>query len=196
MIRSWIDPAQDPARYLAEVFDELTGAPTRNAAIRCVMQAANTLAGTEGLCLLTAAGDRCTLALAHRPEIYSCDLRSTELYRALAPLHRTAAVSSRTLWGKQHSLPLSTGEERTIDLALLVPLEAATGHTAVAFFWPPGHTTDTRARQLELLAKALGMAAAAWLKDDENAARERNQHRVSAGLQHRLRVRRQPAKLR
>jgi two-component sensor histidine kinase len=42
-------------------------------------------------------------------------------------------------------------------------------------------------RTLELLAKALGLAASAWRKDDEYAASERNQHRISADLKHRLR---------
>lgn len=184
MTPSCTDPAQDSERYLAAVFDELTSAPTQDSAIRSATQAANVLAGTEGLCLVTAEGDRCPLALTHRPEIYSCDLRSTELYRSLASLQRTAAASSRTLWGKQHSIALSTGEQQAVGVALLVPLEVATGRAAVAFFWLPGHTIDPqRTRQLELLAKALGLTATMWRKNDENTA----QHRASADLQHRLR---------
>ena len=58
----------------------------------------------------------------------------------------------------------------------------------MGFFWQPGQATaPQRTRQLELLAKTLGLAAAAWRKDDENAARQRDQQRISADLQHRLR---------
>ena len=164
------NPDHDPDRYLANVFDELTSAPTRSAAIRLSMQAASVLAGADGLCLLTAAGDRCTLALAQRQEIYSCDLRSSRLHRAMVRPHRAAVTGARTLWGKQDSITLSTGEQQAIGATLIVPLEAATAHAAVGFFWRPGRATaPQRTRQLELLAKTLGLAAAAWRKDDENS---------------------------
>ena len=164
------NPDHDPERYLAAVFDELTSAPTRSAAIRLTMQAASVLAGAEGVCLLTAAGDRNTLALAQRQEIYSCDLRSSRLHRAMVRPHRAAGTGARTLWGKEDSITLSTGEQHAIGPTLIVPLEAATGHAAVGFFWGPRQATaPQRTRQLELLAKTLGLAAAAWRKDDENS---------------------------
>ena len=98
------NPDHDPERYLADVFDELTQRSYAKRAIRLAMQAASVLAGVDGLCLLTAAGDRCTLALAQRQEIYSCDLRSSRLYRAVVRPHRAAGAGARTLWGKEDSI--------------------------------------------------------------------------------------------
>ena len=92
------------------------------------------------------------------------------------------------LWGKEDFVTLPNGEQLRIGVALIVPVHAASGHAAVGFFWQPGRTTDAPGtRRLELLAKALGLAASAWRKDDEYAANERDQRRISADLKHRLR---------
>jgi len=178
----------DPERYLADVFDELTSAGRRDTSVQVVVRAARELADADGMCLLTAAGERCVVALAQQQEIYLCDLRNSGLYRAAAPLLRGETAGSRTLWGKEDFIALATGEQLRVGVALIVPLQAASGHAAVAFFWQPGRTTVVQGtRTLELLAKALGLAASAWRKDDEYAASERNQHRISADLKHRLR---------
>jgi len=178
----------DPERYLADVFDELTSAGRRDTSVQVVVRAARELADADGMCLLTAAGERCVVALAQQQEIYLCDLRNSGLYRAVAPLLRAETAGSRTLWGKEDFIALATGEQLRVGVALIVPLQAASGHAAVAFFWQPGRTTVVQGtRTLELLAKALGLAASAWRKDDEYAASERNQHRISADLKHRLR---------
>jgi len=178
----------DPERYLADVFDELTSAGRRDTSVQVVVRAARELADADGMCLLTAAGERCVVALAQQQEIYLCDLRNSGLYRAAAPLLRGETTGSRTLWGKEDFIALATGEQLRVGVALIVPLQAASGHAAVAFFWQPGRTTVVQGtRTLELLAKALGLAASAWRKDDEYAASERNQHRISADLKHRLR---------
>jgi hypothetical protein len=177
-----------PERYLADVFDELTSAGRRDTSVQVVVRAARELADADGMCLLTAAGERCVVALAQQQEIYLCDLRNSGLYRAVAPLLRAETAGSRTLWGKEDFIALATGEQLRVGVALIVPLQAASGHAAVAFFWQPGRTTVVQGtRTLELLAKALGLAASAWRKDDEYAASERNQHRISADLKHRLR---------
>ena len=178
----------DPERYLADVFDELTSAGRRDTSVQVVVRAARELADADGMCLLTAAGERCVVALAQQQEIYLCDLRNSGLYRAAAPLLRGETAGSRTLWGKEDFIALATGEQLRVGVALIVPLQAASGHPAVAFFWQPGRATGVQGtRTLELLAKALGLAASAWRKDDEYAASERNQHRISADLKHRLR---------
>jgi two-component sensor histidine kinase len=163
----------DPERYLAEVFDQLTAAGTRDASVRIAVQAANELAQVDGLCLLSAAGERCVVALAQQQLIHQCDLRNSGLYRTAAPLFRSEATRSRTLWGKEDFIALPTGEQLRVGVALIVALQAATGYAAVGFFWQPGRTPDSNGtRKLQLLAKALGLTASAWQKAD---------------LQHRLR---------
>jgi two-component sensor histidine kinase len=164
----------NPDRYLADVFDELTTATTDAAAARIAVRAAYELAAVDGLCLLTQTQERCAVALAQGQRTYRCDLRNSSMYRAA---DRSDPVGTHTLWGKEESIELPTGEQQRIGLTLIVPLRGATGHMAVAFFWQPGHTADQQqTRRLELLAKALGLAASAW-----------NQHRIAADLQHRLR---------
>jgi two-component sensor histidine kinase len=178
----------DPERYLADAFDELTSAGRRDTSVQIVVRAAHELADVDGVCMLSAAGERCVVALAQQQEIHLCDLRNSGLYRAAAPLLRGETTGSRTLWGKEDFIALATGEQLRVGVALIVPLQAASGHLAVAFFWQPGRTTGVQGtRTLELLAKALGLAASAWRKDEEYAANERNQHRISADLKHRLR---------
>jgi len=178
----------DPERYLADVFDGLTAADARDTSLRIVVHAAHELADTDGLCMVSAAGDRCVVALPRHEEIHLCDLRSSGLYRAAAPLLRGENAGSRMLWGKEDCITLPNGEQLRIGVALIVPLHAASGHAAVGFFWQPGRTTDASGtRRLELLAKALGLAASAWRKDEEYAASEHDQHRVAADLKHRLR---------
>lgn len=174
------DPGREPERYLADVFNRLMAAGTPEASVRIAAHAAAELAGVDGLCLLSPDGDRCVVALAqHQQQIYLCDLRSSELYRASA---------RRMLWGKEDSIPLPTGEHRRIGVALIVPLQATSGYSAVGFFWQPGQTADPHARRkIELLATVLGLAASGWRKEEEHAARQRDQQRITADLQHRLR---------
>lgn len=81
-----------------------------------------------------------------------------------------------------------TGERRRNGLTVIAPLHEASGHTAVCFFWEPGRTAEPQQlRRLELLAKALGLAARTWRRDEEHALQLRNERRISAELQHRLR---------
>ena len=179
MTASSCDPGQDPQRYLADVFDELAGAGTLDAAVRIATEAASKLADADGLCLLSLDGDRCVVALAHRDQIYLCDLRTSDLYRASA---------RRVLWGKEDSIPLPTGEHRPIGVALIVPLRATSGYTAIGFFWRPERTADPpTTRRIELLARAFGLAACGLPQNEEHAARERDLRRIAADLQHRLR---------
>ena len=111
----------------------------------------------------------------------------------LRPLPGRVAIASRrslgfTLWGKEDFITLPSGEQLRIGVALIVPLQPATGHAAVGFFWQPGRTADSRgARRLELLAKVLGLAASGWTRDEAHATRALEQQRISADLQHRLR---------
>jgi two-component sensor histidine kinase len=178
----------DPERYLADVFDELTSADGRDASVQIVMRAARELADADGMCMLSPAGERCVVSLAQQQEIHLCDLRNSGLYRAAAPLLRGETASSRTLWGKEDFIDLATGEQLRVGVALIVPLQAASGHPAAAFFWQPGRTTGVQGtRTLELLGKALGLAASAWRKGEQHAAYQRDQHRISADLKHRLR---------
>jgi two-component sensor histidine kinase len=178
----------DPERYLADVFDQLTTASTRDASLRIAVQAANELAQVDGLCMVSAAGERCVVARAHQQLIHQCDLRNSGLYRTAAPLFRSEASRSRTLWGKEDFIALPTGEQLRIGVALIVALQPATGYAAVGFFWRPGRTTDSNGTgKLQLLAKALGLTASAWQKEEEHATRQRDQRLASADLQHRLR---------
>jgi len=173
------DPGRDPERYLAGIFDELTAVGTVDAGARIAVQAAAELADVDGLCLVSPDGDRCVVALAQQPETYLCDLRNSGLYRASA---------RQLLWGKEDVIQLPTGEHRRIGVALIVPLQATSGYAAVGFFWQPGQAADREAtRKIELLARALGLAACRWRMDEEHAARQRDQQRTTAELQHRLR---------
>jgi two-component sensor histidine kinase len=179
MTASSSDPGREPDRYIADVFDQLTVAGPAEASVRIAAQAATALADVDGLCLMSPDGDRCVVALAQQQEIYLCDLRSSNLYRASA---------RGLLWGKEDSIPLPGGGHRRIGVALIVPLQATTGYAAVCFFWQPGQTADPRAtRKIELLARALGFAACGWRKDEEHAASQRDHQRITADLQHRLR---------
>jgi two-component sensor histidine kinase len=178
----------DLERSLAEVFNKLTSADGRDTCVQIVMRAAYELADAEGMCMLSAGGERCVVVLAQQQEIHLCDLRNSGLYRAAAPLLRVVTTGSRRLWGKEDFIALSTDQQLRIGDALMVPLHAASGHAAVAFFWQPGRTTDVQgSRTLELLAKALGLAASAWRKDEVHAADLRDQRRICADLKHRLR---------
>ena len=178
----------DPERYLSDAFDQLTSAGGQDISVQIVMRAAHELADADGMCMLSASGDRCVVALAQQQKIHLCDLRNSGLYRAAAPLLRGETTGARTLWGKEDFIALATGEQLRVGVALIVPLHAASSHPAVAFLWQPGRTTGVQGtRTLELLGKALGLAASAWRKDEEYAARERDQHRVAADLKHRLR---------
>lgn len=179
MTASSSNPGKDSELFLAGVFDELAGAGTFDAAVRVAAEAASELADADGLCLMSPDGDRCVVALAHREQIYLCDLRSSDLYRD---------SGRRVLWGKQDSIPLPTGEHRPFGVALIVPLRATSGYTAVGFFWPPERTADPQAtRRIELLARAFGLAACGLRKDQEHATREKAQRRIAADLHHRLR---------
>ena len=178
----------DPERYLADLFDQLTVAHARDTCVRIAVRAASELANADGVCILSVSGDGCVVALPQQEQIHQCDLRNSGLHRAASPLLRGEAVGSRMLWGKEDFIALPTGEQLRIGVALIVPLHPASGHTAVGFFWQPGRSTDSRGtRRLELLAKALGLAASAWDRDEAHATRERDQQRISADLQHRLR---------
>ena len=173
------EPGWDPERYLAGVFDELTAVGTAEASARIAVQAAAELAEVDGLCLVSPDAERCVVALAQQQEIYQCDLRSSGFCRASA---------RHLLWGKEDVIQLPSGEHRRIGVALIVPLQAASGYAAVGFFWQPGQTPDREAtRKIELLARALGLAACRWRMDEEHAARQRDQQRITAELQHRLR---------
>lgn len=172
-------------RYLADVFDGLTTAITSDAAARVAVRAAFEMGGVDGLCLLSQNEEHCLVALAQGQRIFRCDLRRSNMYRAAV---RPDSAGTRALWDKQDPIELPTGELQRIGLTLIVPLQRASGHVAVAFFWQPGHTADQQqTRRLELLAKALGLAAGTWWRDEEYAARLRDQERISGELQHRLR---------
>jgi two-component sensor histidine kinase len=178
----------DSQRYLTQVFDALTAATTCDACVRIAAQAAKALADADGLCILSPDGDRCLVARADGNQVSLCDLRNSTLHRAAAlPQARIHTAGSKTLWGKEDVISLPTGEGLSIGVALIVPVRAE-GSVAVGFFWYPGRTTDPhRARQLELLAKALGLASRTWRRDEEHAARLRDEQRISADVQHPLR---------
>jgi two-component sensor histidine kinase len=178
----------DSEQYLANVFDQLTAAGTRDASVRIVVQAANELAQVDGLCMMSSVGERCVVALAQQQLIHQCDVRNSSLYRTASPLFRSEASGSRVLWGKEDCIVLPTGAQLRIGVALIVALHAASGYAAAGFFWQPGRTPDSNGtRKLQLLAKALGLSASAWQKDEEHATHQRDQRLVSADLQHRLR---------
>jgi two-component sensor histidine kinase len=173
----------DPERYLAMVFEEMAVAGTRETCVLIAARAAAALSGTYGLCLVSADGDDCLLALENQPDLYVCNLQSLGLYESAASLRLSGSSTPRMLWAKEDFITLPSGERRHIRAALLVPLKAATD-IAVAFFWEPDRATDPGSmRTLEVLAKALGVAAGAWRRDRELAAR----HRLAADQQHRLR---------
>ncbi len=178
----------EPDRYLAGILDALTAAATRDAGLRIVARAARELAGAEGLCLLSAIGDRCSVVLAQQNQIHECDLRSSNLHRGAGPLLRGEASGAQVLWGKEDAITLPTGEQRRVGAALIAPIAAEASHPFVGFFWRPGETAAAQsARKLELLAKALSLATCRWRKDEESAAREREQQRMQSSMQHRLR---------
>ncbi|HKQ13905.1 MAG TPA: sensor histidine kinase [Steroidobacteraceae bacterium] len=177
----------DPERYIATVFDGLAAADSQGACVRIAATAAGELAEVNGLCLLSAEGDDSVLALASRDPLYLCNLRSSGLYRTALSMRRAADLNSRMLWGREDWITLPTGRLRRIRVALLVPLRTA-GYLAVAFFWQPGQiAAPHHGGRLELVAKALDLAARSWGKDEEHAARQRDQQRISAEVGHRLR---------
>ena len=177
----------DMERYLAEVFDELTDAVTLDARVLIAARAASALADACGVCLLSADGDDSLVALAREQPLYLCNLQRSGLYRAALSLRQVEARNSRTLWGKEDLIMLPTGHQQRIDVSLIVPLAVAS-HAALAFFWQPGqHADRKRTRCLELLAKAFDLIACSRWKDEEHAARHRDQLRIATELRHRLR---------
>lgn len=174
----------EPERNIAAVLDDLTAAGTRDACVLAAARAASELAGASGLCLLSATGDESLVALASRQQLCLCDLQDSGLYRTAVALHRVGGSGAATLWDAEESLRLPNGRSRRINLALIVPIRAE-GHPAVGFFWQQRAQADDplRARQLELLAKALDLASRGWRKDEEQAARLR----IAAELQHQWR---------
>jgi hypothetical protein len=128
-----------PDRYLADVFDGLTAATTSEAAAQLAVHAAYELAVVDGLCLITQGEEHCVVALAQQQQTYRCDLRSSGMYRAVVGSER---AGTRTLWGKEDVIELPGGDQQRIGLALIVPLQSASGRIAVAFFWQTGHTAD------------------------------------------------------
>src|SRR5262245_65577314 len=91
----------DHYRYLADVFDALTAAVTQDACVQIAARAASELAEAYGLCLLSADGEDCTLALATREPLYLCNLRHTALYRTALSMRHAAESSSRMLFGRE-----------------------------------------------------------------------------------------------
>lgn len=81
-----------------------------------------------------------------------------------------------------------SGERQPVGLTLAVPLAAASGQSAVVFFWQPWRTADQQQRrQLELLAKALGLGLRMWRQEEQHARQLRDEWHAAAELQHRLR---------
>jgi len=154
-------------QLFAAVLEELASASSRDAAIRIATRAASELAGIEGLCLSAQAAQFSIVTLAAGPQIYTCDAREPDLQRLVTT---------------------ATGESRSMGTSLVVPLPAASGYLSVGFFWRPECTgARQHSAELELLAKALGLAACAWLQAEEHAQRLRHERRMSMELQHRLR---------
>src|SRR5262245_7393888 len=177
----------DTERYLAEVLEQLSAASTQDACVRIAARAASDLAEAYGLCLLSADGDDSLIALAGHDPLYVCNLRNSGLYREAAAQRRASDFNSRTLWAKEDLITLPNGQQRRIRVALIVPMRTDT-HMAVGFFWQPGQmAAPHRSRLLEVLARALDLGARSWQKDKEHAARQSEQRRTSAELQHRLR---------
>jgi two-component sensor histidine kinase len=78
--------------------------------------------------------------------------------------------------------------EQHFGASVVVPLATNSGHAAVGFFWREASTPDAlQMRDLQVLAKAIGLAACTWQKEHELTLRLQHQRRVAADLQHRLR---------
>jgi len=81
-----------------------------------------------------------------------------------------------------------SSERQPVGPTLVVPLLEGSGHTAVAFAWQPWRTADEQQRRrLELLAKALGLAARGLRRQEAQALQLREERHAAAELQHRLR---------
>lgn len=171
----------DVERYLGEVFDGLTSAPSQDACVQIAARAAGELGGAYGTCLLSATGADSTVALVAQSQLYLCDMQSSGMYRTAAALRRSAHTDSRTLWGREDFATSPNGERRRLGMTLIVPMKAPS-HLAVGFLWQPGEDQQ-RTRTLVLLAKALDLAASGWRKYEDNALRQRN----TASVHHRLR---------
>ena len=157
--------------------------------MRIAAQAASELANAEGVCILSAAGDGCVVALAHREQLYVCDLRNSGLYRAASPLLRGEASGSRTLWGKEDFIALPTGEQLRIGVALIVPLQPATGSCRRGILLAAG-TDRGLARRAQARTAGEGLGAGRQRMEEGRRvcnARARAAARISADLQHRLR---------
>jgi two-component sensor histidine kinase len=188
MKTEYSDPAFSSERYLTSVLDEMSSAgAARDACMAIVARAANSLAAADGFCLLPLGAERCMLALADRSELYHCEVASTKLYQVAAAAHRPESLGTRILLGDER-LGLPNGEEQRFGTIVLVPLAANTGHAALGFCWQEAYAPDAaQMRSLQILAKAIGLAACAWEKEHEFALRIQQQRRVAADLQHRLR---------
>jgi two-component sensor histidine kinase len=80
------------------------------------------------------------------------------------------------------------GESADPSHTLIVPLHEDSGHGAVGFFWQPWRTADHQStRNLELLAKILGLAGRMWHADEQHAIELHDERRTASELQHRLR---------
>jgi two-component sensor histidine kinase len=80
------------------------------------------------------------------------------------------------------------GESPDHGNTLVVPLHEGSGHAAVGFFWQPWRTADEQStRNLELLAKILGLAGRLWHAAEQHAIELHDERRGAAELQHRLR---------
>ena len=175
---------QDAESCLAEVLSALAAAGSHEDSLRIVAGAAHRLAGAEGACLLPAGSDGGLVAFAGQHPVHRCEVGHLRLHRAAVAAHCPEALRCE---GDRIKLP--TGEEQPISAAVLVPMPGNTEHTAAAFLWHVPYTPDSRqTRLLELLAKALGLAARAWRKNDGHALDHlQRERRIAAELQHRLR---------
>jgi two-component sensor histidine kinase len=181
--------ATTPERYLTSVLDEMTASgAARETCLEIVARAAKALAGADGFCLLPIGTDRCLLVLADGSGLYDCDVTDTKLYRAATAAHRPESLGTRVILGDEQFVGLSNGEEQRFGAVALIPLPATTGHAALGFFWREACTPDSaQMRSLQILAKATGLAACTWQKEDEFGLRLQHQRRVATDLQHRLR---------
>jgi two-component sensor histidine kinase len=149
------------------VLDKLTGAASRDAAIRVATEAAGTLAGIDGLCLFARMGRSSIVALVEGDRLHASELHEPNLHRLIAA---------------------ATGERRAIGATFVVALDESCGYRSLAFFWPPESAIEPAAtRLLQLLAKSLGLAANSWLQAEKHEQQLQDQRRMSTELQHRLR---------
>lgn len=183
------DPAIRSERYLTSVLDEMSASGAgREACLAIVARAAKVLAAADGFCLMPIGGEHCTLVLADGPASFDCDMADTKVYQVATAADRPESLGTRILLGDEQIIGLTSGEEQRFGAIVLVPLCAHTGHAALGFFWREACTPDAvQMRSLQILAKATGLAACTWQKEEEFALRLQHQRRVAADLQHRLR---------